>query len=394
MRIGIDCRLWNETGVGRYTRNLIKNLRAIDNKNDYVLFANGSDVENIKGQISPLRPFDFAQGFEGQAKIKNNKEWKVVKADVRWHSIDEQIKFPSILNKENLDLVHFPYFSVPVFYNKPFVVTIHDLIIHNFPTGKASTLPLPIYKVKLLGYRYIVSKIAKKAEKIIVPTNSVKEEVMKKLKVPKEKIEVTYEGIDGNINSKFQPKADRPLDDKIQNYFLYVGNAYPHKNLQRLINAFIDLKRNQEYKDINLLLVGRDDYFYRKLERKLVKEDPIKILHNVNDNELSYFYKNAIALIIPSLMEGFGLTALEAMSNRCLVLASDIPALREVCQNTALYFNPLDTREIKEKMRNACDSLNHKSKYIKEGFERSKMFSWQKMTEETIKVYESCASLR
>src|SRR5690242_4609839 len=128
MRIGIDGRLWNETGVGRYIRNLVWGLQEFDKKNEYVLFIK-------KGlKIDDLR-------------LKNDP-WKVVETEIHWHSLAEQIKFPQILYKENLDLMHFPYFSLPIFYNKPFVVTIHDLIINHFPTGKASTLPYPLYLMK------------------------------------------------------------------------------------------------------------------------------------------------------------------------------------------------------------------------------------------------------
>lgn len=382
MRIGIDARLWNETGVGRYIRNLVKYLQVLDKKNEYVLFV--GDTFNK----------------EGRWKMEDGK-WKIVKVNIRWHSLEEQVKFPNILKKEKLDLVHFPYFSVPVFYNKPFVITIHDLILHSFSTGEASTLPLPLYKSKLLGYKFVISKAAKNARKIIVPTNAVKEEVIRKLKVPESKIVVTYEGIDDNLKS--HAKADGPLAQKFnppasgsnkykiseKKFFLYVGNAYPHKNLKKLMEAFKKFKENESYKDIELLLVGRDDYFYKKIKEELLKENlnSVKIIHNADDNLLSYLYRNAIALIIPSLMEGFGLTALEAMSNNCLVLASNIAALKEICAKTAIYFDPKDVNDIKLKMELVlAGNFNDNAKF---GFARSKEFSWEKMVRETINIYKS-----
>ena len=93
MKIGIDCRLLNETGVGRYVRNLVKELQILDKKNDYVLFALSKDRD--------------------QLKIQNSK-FKIVYTDIKWHTLDEQLRFPRILNRENLDLVHFPYFSIPI----------------------------------------------------------------------------------------------------------------------------------------------------------------------------------------------------------------------------------------------------------------------------------------
>src|SRR4051812_22356097 len=120
MKIGIDARLWNETGVGRYIRNLVKELQLIDKKNEYILFVRKADFDKVSSQIV-------------------NSKFLVKVADIRWHTIEEQIKLPRILNNENLDLMHFPYFSVPIRYKKTFVITIHDLILNHFSTGKAST---------------------------------------------------------------------------------------------------------------------------------------------------------------------------------------------------------------------------------------------------------------
>lgn len=381
MKIGIDCRLWDETGVGRYIRNLVYNLQKIDKKNEYVLFVLSKDYEAVKFQISSRFDWD---------------KFQIVKADVRWHSIAEQLEFPKILKKENLDLMHFSYFSVPIFYNRPYVVTIHDLIINHFPTGKASTLPFPIYSLKLLGYKFLIVQAARKAKKIITVSNATKKEILDHLKVSEGKIIVAYEGIDDkvtNLNSAMQNQ----LPNKFKNtkYFLYVGNAYPHKNLERLLKAFNMLIDT----NISLVLVGKDDYFYKRLKKKVEEMkllDKVIFLKNVNDEELANLYKNAIALVVPSLMEGFGLPALEAMANKCLVLASDIPSLKETCGNAALYFNPLSIDELADKFRMV--SL-HTTEYgrleelRKKGVERARKFSWRKMAEETLQVYEDSVSI-
>src|SRR3990170_6776804 len=191
MRIGIDCRLWNESGVGRYTRNLVEQLLIIDRKNSYVFFVLPKDKEDLKSQISNLKS-------QKKLEIRN---WKLEIADIRWHTVEEQLRFPAILNKENLDLVHFPYFSVPIFYDKPLVVTIHDLILHHFPTGEASTLPSPFYWLKLIGYKFVISNAAKKAKKIITVSNATKKEIIDHLKVDPSKVEVTYEGVKRQIRN-------------------------------------------------------------------------------------------------------------------------------------------------------------------------------------------------
>src|SRR3989344_4650826 len=284
MRIGIDARLWNQTGVGRYIRNLVKNLQEIDFKNEYVLIDKKEDFDAIHNS-------EF---------IIQNSKWKIVETDIKWHSLKEQIELPKLLNKENLDLVHFPYFSMPLLYKKPFVVTIHDLIVHHFPTGRASTLPFPLYKIKRKGYERVIDHAVKKSEKIIVPLYAVKEDLIRTLNVPAEKIIVTYEGVDKKIsNIKYQ--ISNITRNKYGKYFLYVGNAYPHKNLERLIAAFTKFSKKTGTENVKLFLVGKDDFFYKRLEKKVKEQDldSVIFLHNVTDKDLSKFYKNAIALVIP-----------------------------------------------------------------------------------------------
>lgn len=390
MRIGIDARLWSESGVGRYTRNLVAQLQILDRKNEYVLFVLTQDAEEILNQVQ-------------------NDSFRIVKSDIRWHTVEEQVRFPSILNQEKLDLVHFPYFSVPIFYNRPFVVTIHDLILHHFPTGEASTLPFPFYHLKLLGYKFVISQAAKKAAKIITVSNATKEEIIKHLGVSSEKVVVTYEGVDQHIaysksrmeeNHKLSAISDKP-------YFLYVGNAYPHKNLERLLQAFTSLCHpergegsrffgREPQNDIRLILVGREDYFYKRLKEKVKK---MGLLEHVifygyaTEEELRFLYKNALALVMPSLMEGFGLPIVEAISQKCLVLASDIPVHREIAGDAALYFDPRNVEDMSRKMIPVyLNDIYHLSDKIQNGLERAKMFSWEKMARETLSLYESCSS--
>jgi len=375
MRIGIDCRLWDQTGVGRYTRNLVLNIGELDGKNKYFLFALKQDFGNLKSQISNL-------------KYKN---FKIVEANIRWHTIKEQVIFPEILNRENLNLMHFPYFSAPIYYKRPFITTIHDLIQLHFSTGRASTLPWPFYAIKYLGYKYIVLKTSQRAKKIIAVSKSTRDEIVDHLKVPKDKVEIIYEGVESAFRKKGIASSlgiAKRYGLNANRYFLFVGNVYPHKNTEILIKAFGILLKY--YPETHLFFVGREDYFYRKLKenvRKLDLSDNIKFLGNVSDEELNNLYQRAIAQIVPSFMEGFGLPALEAMANRCLVLASDISSLKEVCEENAIYFDPYDEKDLEEKMKMAYDK-NFDKKLIENGFERSKEFSWRKMSNETLKIYE------
>jgi glycosyltransferase involved in cell wall biosynthesis len=370
MRIGIDARLWHETGVGRYIRNLIGQLEKIDKKNDYVLFVQ--------------------KGITLQDLAISNEKFKLVETDIRWHTVDEQFLFHKVLENELLDLVHFPYFSIPILYNKPFVITIHDLIINHFPTGKASTLPLPVYYAKRFAYQYILKQAAKKSKKVISVSEETKREIVKHLKVSANKVVVTYEGIDDSLEKKKATSAPQ-----LKNYFLYVGNAYPHKNVEQLIDAFKSVSK--DYPDVKLALVGKKNYFYDRLEEKVKKlglENTVLFLGGVSDEELTGLYQHAEALVFPSLMEGFGLPGLEAMQNECLVLASDIPVFKEIYQEAAVYFNPRESASIHATIRQVLTEKKSFDQYIKKGKERGKTFSWEKMARETLHIYESSVSLR
>lgn len=381
MKIGIDCRFWSQTGVGRYTKNLVYELAKIDKNNEYVLFVRPEDLGEVKSSIVNRHPFDRTQDDPEQSRMG---QWSIVKANIRWHSIAEQILFSRVLNKYKLDLVHFPYFSHPIFYNKPFVVTIHDLIINHFPTGKASTLPSSVYLFKLLAYQRVLSHAVRRSKKIIVPLEFVKNDLIRTLNVPRGKIEVTPEGFDPQIK---ESKLDAIRYTLPAKYFLYVGNAYPHKNLVKLIEGFYKAK----VKDTNLIFVGKDDYFYKQLEKE--KFPNLIFLHNVSDSELYHLYSNSNAAVSASLMEGFGLLPLEAFGCGTIAVISNIPAFKEVCDENAIYFNPQDADDIAKKLIQVSKlSKPEREKIIEKGKEIVKKFSWNKMAKQTLDIYSSAVS--
>lgn len=375
MKIGIDCRLWNETGVGRYIRNLVKELAEIDHENDYVLFARSQDVNGVKLSV---------QG----------SKFRVQPVDIHWHSLSEQLRFTNVLEKEQLDLMHFPYFSHPVSYRKPFVITIHDLIIYHFSTGKASTLPLPLYQLKRQAFSFVLKHGVKHASKVIVPLETVKDDIARTFGIPEEKIAVTKEGFDRSIKRRQETNDQRLKTHGLKNakYFLYVGNAYPHKNVEGLIRGFMRFR--QDHQEYQLRLVGKNDYFYNRIEQGLTtaEKEALVFSHDVDDIELSLLYQHATALVSASKMEGFGLPPLEAMALGTPVLVSAIPSFKEVCADVAFYFDPTNPDDIADKMKSLVstpeDTLN---KQLQKGQERAEQFSWKKMAEQTLKVYQQAA---
>lgn len=366
MKIGIDARLWNESGVGRYLRNLVTELGELDKKNEYVLFFKKAEFTLVE---------------------LPSKNFKKVLADVHWHTLTEQIVLPRILQKENLDLMHFPYFSIPLFYRGKFVVTIHDLILHHYTTGKATTLPKPLYFAKQAGYRFVIGKAVQKAQAIIAVSNATKKEIIDHLHVSSSKVSVLYEGVTVVKQIKTNESSI-----KIP-YFLHVGNMYPHKNVQQLIDAFAQAFTNE---NVALVFAGKEDFFYKEMQRYVQKNTTqnIYFLGYVSDSELEVLYTHARAVVVPSFMEGFGLPAVEAMARECVVIVSDIPVHREICGEAGVYFDPTKKEELALCLKNVSKKPKKEfQKNIASGMEKIKNYSWKTMAKETIDVYERSVSV-
>lgn len=353
MKIGIDGRLFDQTGVGRYIKNLFYWLNKVDRKNQYYLF---------------------------QPKI-------------HWHSIAEQIYFPFWLIFQKIDLIHFPYFSFPVFYPKKFIITIHDLIPWHLKSGRATTLPGWLYEIKYFFYKLILWVGVKRAVKIITVSQTTKREIIKNLKIPSGKIIVIYEGVEDKFRVAVSKTQINIKKINFKKYFLYVGNAYPHKNLPNLIKAFKNITKNN---NIRLVLTGPNDYFYQKLIANNKNEFSKNLIFfgPASDEELIFLYQQALALVNPSLMEGFGLPGLEAMTTGCPVICSDIEAFREVYGNIPLYFNPQDSSDIQKKIEIIIKMTTaERKKMIAAGKKQSRKYSWEECAKKTKEVYESCFGL-
>ena len=175
MKILIDARLYGleNAGLGRYLINLIFSLQKIDKNNKYIIV--------------------LRKKYFNELKLASN--FKKVLFDKGHYSFSEQFVFPSLIRKENPDLVHYPHFNIPIFCNKPFVVTIHDLLMHKQKGKDATTLPMPIYMFKRLFYKFVFNIAIKKSVEIIVPSDYVKKEIVNYYHTKEEKISICYEGV-------------------------------------------------------------------------------------------------------------------------------------------------------------------------------------------------------
>lgn len=370
MKIGIDARLYSQTGIGRYIRNLIQALSLLDRANEYVVFLLSSDYRKFK---------------------LPNKNWSKFKADVPWHSLSEQIKMPYILYRHRLDLVHFPYFNIPMLYLKPFVVTIHDLTIWQQPTGKATTRPLWYYFIKKIGYMIELYYIAKKAKHVITISQSVKKDIKKVLGLAGQRITVIYEAVDRQL---LKNRAKPLVSGR---YALVVGNFYPHKNLQRLIFAWKKVISHKHHEQTKLILVGPKDFFYKRLHKQLQEQKmlgKIQFVLNPGDAGLATLYKKAQFLVFPSLAEGFGLPGLEAMALGCPVICSDLPVFKEIYGEAPLYFDPQNIDSMVKVIEKGMTlAVRPRLSMIKRGQKQVSRYSWEQCARQTMQIYENCLNI-
>lgn len=371
MRIVIDGRMYNESGIGRYIRNLISSLQIIDQENEYFILHLRADYDIL---------------------VYRNNFHKVL-ADFRWYGISEQVKLLGLLKELKPDLIHFPHFNVPLLYGGKFIVTIHDLIHQHFRTNRVTTLNPLLYRIKQFGYKKIFNNAVKKSEKILVPSNFVKDLLDREWEVDKDKIIVTYEAVDDNI-FKIVNKTTKGKSDKVMEkfnikypYIFYVGNAHPHKNVEGLIKTFFRLRK--EYSRLKLVLAGNDHYFWQRI-RKEFKHKDIIYMGLISDEELVALYKNAECFVMPSLEEGFGIPLLEAMACGCSVVSSNKGSLSEVGGDAAIYFDPGDKEDMGKKMDMVLKSEKKRKELIEKGIKRCRQFSWKKLAEQTLEVYLQC----
>ena len=175
-------------------------------------------------------------------------------------------------------------------------------------------------------------------------------------------------------------------------YFIYVGNAYPHKNLKRLIEAMVNLNKKVK-ENIELYMVSSRNVFTKRLEEIIKKqkaEEYIKLLGFVPDDKLKILYKKSLGFVFPSISEGFGLPGLEAMNAQTLVACSEIPVFKEIYKDVPIYFKPFDVTSISDAMKLILDmDPEAREKRIEKGLTLAKTYSWSKMAKETLEVYNS-----
>jgi len=375
MRIGIDARMYgarNATGIGVYVENLIKNLLAIDQKNQYYLFLK--------------EPEFFQLQFNNQNVVK-------VKANIAWYSYAEQFKLPKIIKQQKLDLMHFPHFNVPIFYFKPYVLTVHDITPRFFPGPVVSRSVW-----RRVAYNLVFTIGLKRAKKIISISNHTADNLKKYFKFDFNKISVIYPGV--TLAQEFDAILSKEMVLKkyhiTKPYIFYLGVWRDHKNLPTLIAAFEKLKKDYQF-DCQLVLGGQADPRFPEITEKInLSEFKADIITPgfIDQKDLSTLYQAALTFVLPSFEEGFGLVAIESIHYGTPVIASNTTSVPEVLGDGGLYFDPNSPDQLARQVFSLTQDQGLRRKLVEMGQQKISQFDWQKTAEKTLAVYNTICCLK
>ncbi len=358
MRIAIDVRMidYFMHGISRYAYNLIKGLSGIDTRNDYVLIANNS----------------FLNDF-----VASRSNFSLRVTSLRLYGICEQVFLPRLLKKEKIDIFHTPSFACPIYVDCKVIMTIHDMIHVLFQED--SSIAHKLY------YSYIVKKAAENARKIITVSKNSKSDIINYLNLSPEKVIVTYNAVD----EKFKMSNENHVDEIKERFgingkfILYVGNQKPHKNVRMLVEAYQLLRMKANLK---LVIVGKKDLLFHKgLSRNML--EGVIFVGDISDALMSRFYSGAEIYVSPSLYEGFGLPLIEAMACRTPVIALSTPSSDEVIDNAGYVVNENQPEELANAIDTVLLDSNLRNCLVEKGIERIKHFSWEKSAKKILDIY-------
>ncbi len=369
MRIGIDARFYNPeaSGLARYATELVPRLLNL--------------AEAKKHQFVVFLP-------TGVAKPQtHHPDTKFVTTAIKNYSLDEQTTFKKLLDSHHLDLVHFLHFNHPLLYRGRTVFTIHDLILTFYP-GVAMN------RIKLLAYEVTIRHALRQADKIIAVSETTKREISEHYHTPPDKMQVIYEAVDQRYKKCDNQRLLEATQKKYaiaRPYIIYVGQLRVHKNIVRLIEAFASVRARN--RSLQLVLVGKADLRYLpQVQAAIVKHHlggAVIMTGFAPEEDLPPLYSGAMASVTPSLIEGFGLPPLESMACECPVVCSNASCLPEIAGDGALYFDPRNTVDMADKMYRVVSGANLRKVLVAEGLKRTKAFSWDKMAEQTLDLYQT-----
>ena len=368
VRIGIDARKLHDFGIGTYIRNLLRQLARLDRETEFVLLCRPEDREALAA---------LGENFRSVPETAAN------------YSLSEQVTVPLTLKREGVTLFHAPHYVLPPLVRCRSVVTIHDCIHLMFPQYLPSRFALAYARTS-------ITMAARRADRILTVSESSKRDILRFVDVAADKIDVIYNAYDERFGAEPREEDVARVRERYQlhdEFVLYAGNVKPHKNLERLIEAF-NLVRKRGLEHLKLVLIGDEISKYAALRRAVHQHQLhqyVRFLGYLPEETLAVMYRLAGVFVFPSLYEGFGLPPLEAMASGTPVVTSNVSSLPEVAGDAAVLVDPYDPEAIADGIeRVLCDQTLRRDLRAK-GLARAQQFSWEASVTRVRKIYGEAA---
>lgn len=372
MRVAIDIRKLHDFGIGTYIRNLLRHLARLDRDTEFVLFCRPEDYANVR---------ELGSNFRGVPERSAP------------YSLREQLSLPWLARREKADVYHAPHYVLPALTPGRSVVTIHDCIHLMFPEY------LPYHRLGTICARAMMYSATHRADRILTVSESSKRDILRFFQVRPEKIAVIYNATDEHFRIPPTEDAVARVRERYQlqdPFVLYVGNVKPHKNVERLIEAFA-LVRRRRMDGLKLVIIGDEISKFQTLRRAVLKHKlhkHVRFLGFVPDGTLSVLYRLASVFVFPSLYEGFGLPPLEAMACGAPVITSNVSSLPEVMGGAALLVDPYSAESIAEAIGRVLSDPVLAAELRAKGLARAQDFSWEQSAARTLEIYREVADAR
>ncbi len=340
------------SGIGRYIEQVVPRV-----------FAGSELTGSLLGDVDLMRRQEFG-----------GAESTLISCTSSIYSAQEQIELWRA-TPAYTDLFWSPHYNIPLAIRTKVVVTIHDVLHVARPefVGGAH---------RRLYAKAMLQAVKRKAAAILCDSQFTADELMRLVGIPASSIQVIALGVEERC---FQVGTDGPPQHRP--YFLFVGNVKPHKNLQRLLQAFSGLTDELPH---DLIIVGQKEGFLggdtRVMEDAMKLAGRVQFTGHIADDEVHRYVSHAEALVLPSMYEGFGLPALEAMAAGCPVIVSRVASLPEVCGDAAEYVDPYRLESIAAGMRRVAENAELRSELREKGLARAGRFSWDRCAAETREV--------
>ena len=362
MKIAFDAKRFfhNSSGLGNYSRDLVRILAENFPENQYVL------VEQKKSE-------------RGKEILESNN---VNFLKVSGGKFARQIKFGKTSQEINADIFHGLSGELPLKWNDKSIrkiVTIHDLIFLRFPQYYS------FFDRNIHFWKF--KKACEQADLVIAISEQTKSDIIQFLKIPAEKIRVVYQGCHQTFKEKkpseflLETRAKFNLPER---FILNVGTIEPRKNLLNIVKSILDT-------DINLIVIGKKTKYFKKVEQLIIRNDlqnRVYFLENVEMEELSAIYQLAEIFVYPSLFEGFGIPVIEALFSKTSVITSNSSSLPEAGGENSLYVNPENIEDLKSKILFLWNNRSERNRLEEKGFDFVQKFIDEKIAKNLISVYE------